>query len=402
MLLIKARRLLCLLYLPLLLVPVAGFSQAKAAPCDENATRRTRALFANLRQISGKKILFGHQDDLAYGVYWRREEGRSDVQETCGAYPAVFGWDLGSRFGPGKMSNIDSVRFLDMKHLIREAYNMGGVNTLSWHVDNLASGGNAWDTTTAVRDLLPGGQYHNRLTEQLDVLADLFKSLKTSGLSKHEIPVIFRPWHEHTGGWFWWGAKSCTPEEYKTLFRFTVDYLRKKKGVHNVLYAYSPDVFQDRAHYLLNYPGDDYVDLFGLDYYYRPDNIDRIQTDLPEKLGLVANLAAERGKIAAFTETGFEAIPNEKWWTQMLLAQLKAATATAGIAYVLVWRNATNTSKPGHYYVPYPGQASAKDFVAFSRDESILFQDKLPKLYKKPKKSAAPKKTGPPTVSQIK
>ena len=149
-----------------------------------------------------------------------------------------FGWDLGSRFGPGKMSNIDSVRFQDMKRWIRQAYEMGGVNTLSWHLDNLATGGNTWDTTAAVRDLLPGGRYHSRLTEQLDVLAELFKSLKTTGLFKHEIPVIFRPWHEHTGHWFWWGAHGCTPDEYKALFRFTVDYLRNEKDVHNVLYAY--------------------------------------------------------------------------------------------------------------------------------------------------------------------
>lgn len=378
---IKAPRLLCLLFLSLIALPGAVFSQKKLQTADKDATKRTRALFANLHHISGSKVMFGHQDDLAYGVYWRREEGRSDVQETCGAYPAVFGWDLGSRFGPGKMSNIDSVRFNDMKRWIRQAYEMGGVNTLSWHLDNLVTGGNTWDTTAAVRDILPGGKYHIRLTEQLDVLAELFKSLKTSGLFKHEIPVIFRPWHEHTGHWFWWGAHGCTPDEYKTLFRFTVDYLRNEKDVHNVLYAYSPDVFRDKEHYMERYPGDDYVDLLGLDYYYRPDNLERIQTDLPQKLSIVSELAAEHGKVAAFTETGLEAIPMENWWTEMLLNHV----ASANIAYVLVWRNATNKSKPGHFYAPYPGHASAKDFVEFSRHEKMCFQNNLPNLYKKPK-----------------
>lgn len=379
MLSIKAHRLLCLLFLCL---SGAAFAQKMPATADREATRRTRALLANLHQLAGQKIMFGHQDDLAYGVFWKREAGRSDVQETCGAYPAVFGWDLGSRFGSGKMSNIDSVRFADMKRWIRQAYDMGSVNTLSWHLDNLASGGNSWDTTTAVRDLLPGGKYHSRLTEQLDVLADLFKSLKTNGLFRHEIPVIFRPWHEHTGHWFWWGAPSCTVDEYKALFRFTVDYLRKEKGVHNVLYAYSPDFFTDKAHYMERYPGDEYVDIFGLDYYYRPESLERTRTDLPLKLSFISELAAEHGKVAAFTETGLEAIPQENWWTQMLLEQVK----TARIAYVLVWRNATHTSKPGHFYAPYPGHVSAKDFVAFSRDERMLFQDKLPNLYRKPKR----------------
>lgn len=376
---IKAQRLLCLL---LCCLSGTVFAQKTPGVSDPEATKKTRALFANLYRMADQKILFGHQDDLAYGVYWRREAGRSDVQETCGAYPAVFGWDLGSRFGPGKMTNIDSVRFRDMKRLMREAYDMGGVNTLSWHLDNLVSGGNSWDTTTAVRDLLPGGKYHSRLTEQLDVLAELFNGIKTGGLFKKPVPLIFRPWHEHTGGWFWWGAKSCTPEEYKTLFRFTVDYLRQQKGVHNVLFAYSPDFFTDKEHYMLNYPGDAYVDVFGMDYYYRMENLERIQEDLPLKLALVSELAAEHGKIPAFTETGFEAIPHENWWTQMLLSQVKSAR----IAYLLVWRNAMNASKPGHYYAPYPGQCSARDFVAFSRNERMQFLDKIPNLYKMPKR----------------
>lgn len=397
---IKARPLLCLIFLSFALMPPVAFSQTKNnAPSDPDATRRTVALFANLQAVSGKKILFGHQDDLAYGVHWRREEGRSDVQETCGSYPAVFGWDLGSRFGPGKMSNIDSVRFRDMKRWVREAYEMGAVNTFSWHLDNLVSGGNAWDTTSAVRDLLPGGKYHERLTEQLDVLADFFKNFKTGGLIKHEIPVIFRPWHEHTGHWFWWGAKSCTGDEYIALFRFTVDYLRKEKGVHNLLIAYSPDVFRDRDHYLERYPGDDYVDIFGLDYYYRSESMEKIREDLPQKLALVADLAREHGKVAAFTETGLEAIPQENWWTETLLTQLEEATSRAGIAYVLFWRNAYKT-KPNHYFVPFPGQVSAKDFVQFSRNERMVFQDTLPKMYRKPRNGKV--KTAGATLSDTK
>lgn len=392
---IKAFRLLCLLLVlqPTFLSQVIAQKAASAA--DPQATKRTVALFQNLRQTRDNRILFGHQDDLAYGVYWREEEGRSDVQETCGQYPAVFGWDLGSRFGPGKMTNIDSIRFNDMKHWIKKVYEMGGVNTLSWHVDNLATGGSSWDTTPAVRDLLPGGQYHSRLTEQLDVLADLFKNLKTGGVNKSQIPVIFRPWHEHTGNWFWWGAHGCTPEEYKTLFRFTVDYLRKGKGVHNVLYAYSPDFFVDEEHYMRNYPGDDYVDIFGLDYYYRQENLERIQVDLPLKLSIMARLAARHQKIAAFTETGFEGIPNENWWTQMLLNTLNAASAEDRIAYVLVWRNAHHASKAEHFYAPYPGHKSAKDFVAFSKDQRMCFQGDLPKLYKKPKKVTSMKNKAP-------
>jgi len=392
---VKALRLLCLSFVCTAAIYSTVTAQKTPQPADPEASKRTRALFHNLQQIEGNRTLFGHQDDLAYGVFWRREEGRSDVQETCGNYPAVFGWDLGSRFGPGKMTNIDSIRFRDMKRWVKQAYEMGGVNTFSWHLDNLVTGGNTWDTTAAVRDILPGGKYHYRLTEQLDILAELFKSFKTGGLfNKQEIPVIFRPWHEHTGKWFWWGEHACTPEEYKTFFRFTVDYLRKEKGVHNVLYAYSPDFFVDEEHYLRNYPGDDYVDIFGLDYYYRLEKMEPILADLPTKLSIMARLAARHQKIAAFTETGLEAIPHENWWTQMLLNHLNVASAEKSIAYVLVWRNAYHKSKSEHYYAPFPGQKSAKDFVAFSRDERMVFQNRVPKLYKKPRKGTSVKVAG--------
>jgi mannan endo-1,4-beta-mannosidase len=381
---IKVHRLLCLFFFLVILLPASGVAQKNWQPTDAAATKRTRALFQNLHAMEGRRILFGHQDDLAYGVYWKGEQQRSDVQETCGAYPAVFGWDLGQKFDENRHYNIDSVKYEDMRRMVRQAYKMGSVNTFSWHVDNLTTGGNSWDTTTSVRYILPGGKDHAKFLVQLDGLANFLKSLKAGGLVKHHIPVILRPWHEHTGSWFWWGTTHCTPDEYKQLWRFTIDYLRNTKQVHNVLFAYSPDFFKDEAEYMRNYPGDEYVDILGLDYYYRTGNLDNIITDLPVKLALVAKMAAQHQKLAAFTETGFESIPKENWWTDMLLNQLKAATAEASIAYVLLWRNAYKT-KPNHYYVPYPGQISAHDFIEFSRDGQIVFQNKLPNLYKKPK-----------------
>ena len=386
---IKAHWLLCLCLFAFCALPRPVLAQSAA---DPKATKRTQALFQNLRTVATDHILFGHQDDLAYGVFWKSEARRSDVQESCGFYPALFGWDLGQQFGQNRIYNIDSVNYAEMRRMIQFAYQLGSVNTISWHLDNLASGGNAWDTTTAVRHLLPGGKDHDKLVVQLDQLAEFFKSLRAGSMFKQRIPIIFRPWHEHTGGWFWWGAKSCTPEEYKHLWHFTVDYLRSK-GVHNVLYAYSPDFFQDEAEYMRNYPGDDYVDVFGLDYYYRPGNVETIVTDLPQKLAIMTRLAEEHHKIAAFTETGFEAIPDENWWTKKFLAQIR----DANLAYVMLWRNANQGSKANHYYVPYPGHISCQDFIQFSRDKRVLFQDRLPKLYKRPKGTVVKPNPAPQT-----
>ncbi|TMB87420.1 MAG: glycosyl transferase family 1, partial [Chloroflexi bacterium] len=128
----------------------------RPAPVDRHATSETHALFVNLRLLAGKALLFGHQDDLAYGVRWFAEPGRSDVKETAGSYPAVYGWDVGGLEWDGG-ANLDSVAFGRQRDWIAEGYRRGGVITLSWHMRNPVTGGNAWDTTQAVRSILPGG-----------------------------------------------------------------------------------------------------------------------------------------------------------------------------------------------------------------------------------------------------
>jgi len=64
-------------------------------PIDTNATDETKTLYRNLHALAGNYTLFGHQDALAYGYKWWAEPGRCDVKEVCGAYPSVFGWDVG-------------------------------------------------------------------------------------------------------------------------------------------------------------------------------------------------------------------------------------------------------------------------------------------------------------------
>ena len=130
-------------------------------PVDKEATSQTKALFHNLKSIGSEGILFGHQDDLAYGVYWKDEPGRSDVKDASGSYPAVFGWDI-SKIGQ-RPFNIDSVDFEKMKGWIRQAYQMGGINTISWHIDNPVTGGDSWDNTPAVYTILPEGKNQGSL-----------------------------------------------------------------------------------------------------------------------------------------------------------------------------------------------------------------------------------------------
>ncbi len=355
---------------------------------DPDATRQTRALYANLKKLSVEHILFGHQDALAYGVNWRKESSaiRSDINDVCGQFPSVFGWDV-SKLGTTDY-NIDSVYFNDMRNLIIEAYKMGSINTISWHADNFVTQGDSWDVgENVVAAILPGGVKHEAYKARLDLLADFFKSLHTGFLFKRYVPVVFRPFHEHTGGWFWWGQPHCSQEEYKALWKFTVTYLRDIGNVHNVLYCYSPDIFTDKLHYLECYPGDKYVDILGFDDYHDVNPLND-PSELTRRLRILVDIADEKDKVAAFTETGLEAIPEDNWWTDRLLHYITADPVASRIAWVLVWRNA----RPTHHYAPYPGHTSVPNFLEFCQDSIIMMADQTPKLYKAKQRAAARKK----------
>ena len=357
-------------------------------PIDPEATAETRALYARLHQLEG--VMFGHQDDLAYGVTWKDEPGRSDVKEVAGAYPAVYGWDVGDLGNEGATENLDGVNFEKMKGWIKEGYERGGVITISWHMDNLATGGGSWDTTRVVADMLPGGAHHDAYRRVLDRFARFAGDLQTDGFlglwGGERVPLIFRPYHEMSGGWFWWGTGNAEPEDYKQLWRFTVDYLREEKDLHHVLYAYSTDTItwmDDPSAYYRFYPGDDYVDILGFDDYHTLSDSGGVAR-MAENLRWLAQEANSRDKVAAFTETGLEGIPDATWWTEKVLPALKADSLTREIAYIHVWRNANEADMEGHFYAPYPGQVSAEDFRRFKQDPLILFEDELPPMYEVP------------------
>ncbi len=346
----------------------------KSVIADTKATEETVNLLANLKALTEKGVMFGHQDDLAYGIGWVYPDGESDVKKVCSDFPALLGMDLG-HIELGHSHNLDSVSFDDMRAFTRFMYERGGVVTYSWHADNPLTAGNAWDVTSdkVVASVLPGGDNNEKYKQWLDHLADFFLSLTDE--NGKAIPVIFRPYHEHTGSWFWWGQKLCTTEEYIGLWRFTFDYLCDARNVHNLLFAYSSSgEFRNSEQYLERYPGDDYIDIIGFDTYYSRNYIN----DVRKNLAIITSIAEEHKKIATLTETGYESVPDSLWWTTALLPAIKDAK----ISYVLLWRNAFNI--PGHFYAPYPGQGSEKDFIDFFNLPQTLFLNDVTKelIYK--------------------
>ena len=349
--------------------------KSEKMPIDTKATTETVALYNSLFEGMEKGIMLGHQDDLAYGHGWYKEDGRSDVKSVVGDYPAIIGWELG-HVELGAEFNLDSIYFTDMKRYIKDTYKRGGITTASWHGDNIVTGNTAWDCAqdSVVKSILPQGANHAKYLTWLDRVGDFFLDLKDDNGTP--IPVIFRMYHEHTGDWFWWGEKQCTPEEYKQLWTMTVDYLRDKKNVHNLLYAYSPSETRDEAHFLQRYPGDEYVDIIGYDCYVPGKDSTAIETykkAMELNLNTITDYAKKSGKLPVIGETGMESVPDTTYFTEAVYPIINKHK----IAWVLFWRNAWEADKPQHFYVPYPGQASANDFKAFADKENILLNNDI-------------------------
>lgn len=347
---------------------------------DKSATKETIQLFINLKKISKDHTLFGHQHATEYGHGWHGEEDRSDVKSVTGSHPAMIGVDLMGLTGNDTKRN--QTNALKLKTNVINTYNRGGITTIAWHFKNpISNDGFSWNNATskpAVKFIIPGGSEHHKYKKILTSIGKWAKSLV--GADGKLVPVIFRPYHEFDGNWFWWGKSHCTKAEFIKLWRFTVSYLRDELSVHNFIYAFSPDnKFNNETQFLERYPGDAYVDMVGMDNYADLGRNGYNISRAIKKLKIVSDYAIKHHKLAAFTETGLESIPNKKWWTDVLLKIIKSKKLE--LCYVLVWRNDAKSAT--HYYAPFPGQTSAANFKLFYKDKHTLFEKDLINIYKK-------------------
>ena len=371
------------IYVTVLLVAVLSHIvlAQKRKPIDKDATDETKTLFKNLRKLSKKHTLFGHQHATEYGHGWYGDENRSDVKSVVGSHPAMIGVDVGG-FSGRPSEEIAKAKEALRKNVV-DTYNRGGVTTVAWHFSNpVSKGGFYWVDSLSlpgVGYIIPGGEAHDKYRVILQDIASWAHSIR--GDDGKLVPVIFRPYHELDGGWFWWGAPHCTKDEFVSLWRFTVSYLRDTLDVHNFIYAFSPDnKFHTEEEFLARYPGDEWVDMVGMDNYGDMGR-DRYAIDTAAlKLKVVSDYARKAGKLAAFTETGLESIPNPTWWTETLLKVMRQDKMR--LCYVLVWRN--DVRSPTHYYAPYPGHTpSIPDFIKFYNDPYTLFENDLKNIYGK-------------------
>jgi mannan endo-1,4-beta-mannosidase len=230
-------------------------------PVTPNATQGARDLLERLYDVSGKQILSGQHNQSVHGSDWTEK-----ITGIAGATPVVWGQELGFS-APGTLDGID-FRQANVEEAIRR-HKRGAIITLTWHAVGpdedepvVFQGGIIRDLDPASFDelLTPGTEIHTRWLGQVDVIAGLLKQLQDA-----DVPVLWRPYHEMNGGWFWWGAE---PTRYERLWRQLFDRLVNHHGLRNLIWVWSPGCDEEGETPIPPYfPGGDVVDALGQDTY---------------------------------------------------------------------------------------------------------------------------------------
>lgn len=374
-------------------------------------------LISRLAKIQKKGYMYGHQDDTFYGVTWNWDKDRSDTYDLVGDFPGVMGFDLGG-IEKGDEKNLDSVPFTRIREAIILQHERGGIVTLSWHPRNPLIGSTAWiqnDTVNyneavaalnkigqqelvkqlpnpkhTVRAILPGGSKHELFMTWLKRVSDFLLTLKDK--KGNQIPLVFRPWHENNGSWFWWGQENCSDQEYHALWNLTQDYINsttieciekaektcKQKCTKAatlgdcLVWSYSPNLhgaWTEEA-WLVRYPGDERIDLIGEDAYQWGTEQDFI-SGLDADLQVVTKIAREHGKLFAVTECGYKNSPDATWWQRVF----KPIIEKYPVTYFLPWRNYSK-----EHFGASPAASTADDFKAWAKHKNFLFVNDIKKV----------------------
>jgi mannan endo-1,4-beta-mannosidase len=181
-------------------------------------------------------------------------EGLSDVADISartGHWLGLIGEDY---YQVGSTSRADT----SVNRFLIDYWRNGGLVTLTSHMPNPQTGGPVNDRSISFADVVtPGTRTNTEFMRTLDDIAAGLEQLKDAG-----VVVMYRPFHEMNGDWFWWGAHDAA--RFQQMWRHVHDYLVDARGLDNLLFVYSPNTGEDVMKF---YPGGEYVDVVALDYY---------------------------------------------------------------------------------------------------------------------------------------
>jgi len=295
-------------FLCILLLSSSVWSQQKFEPVNENASPEAKALLDYLYSINGKEIISGHCASDKDFNKWHKY-----VEDLTGKSPAIWGSGFYKYYKEG---HADSIVQESIKR-----YKEGYVITLMWHTgrpqDNPPFD---WKTSTQGeltenewKDLTTAGTpLYKKWETRVDTIATYLKQLK-----KAKIPVLWRPYHEMNGIWFWWGDKKGK-DGYVKLWKMMYDRFVNHHKLNNLIWVWNANAPRDRKDdeayaYELYFPGLEYVDVLAADVYHN-DYKQSHHDDL---------LTLSKGKIIALGEVGEvpnpEILINQPMWNWFMV-----------------------------------------------------------------------------------
>lgn len=246
-----------------LLAALALLAIARAEPVNPKASPEAVALLKYLYLISGEKTLSGQHNVPLVGS--TRLQG---LEKSVDRYPAIFGQD----FGFSEPGTWDGINY--RQNIVDEAirrHEEGFIITLMWHAvrpiedepvrfrESIQGDltGEQW------QDLItPGTEINERWKSQVDVIAFFLKQLRDA-----KVPVLWRPYHEMNGGWFWWGKKEGK-DGYEKLWRMMYDRLTNFHQLNNLVWVWNANEVKEGVDsYATYFPGHDVVDALATDVY---------------------------------------------------------------------------------------------------------------------------------------
>jgi mannan endo-1,4-beta-mannosidase len=232
---------------------MSGLLAHALEPANPQTNAKARAVLDyldKLPQQSERRLISGQFTDFGPGA---KLANCQDAYNKTGHWPAMIGLDYADFGKGGLLTRTGNQLAIDYRR-------KGGLVTISAHLYNPANprGGGLRDRGVDLNTIItPGNDAYARWMKELDMLADGLKELQDA-----DVVVLWRPFHEMNGGWFWWGGKD--PEIFIRVWRHMFDYFTKTKGLNNLLWVYSPNHGSKTAAY---FAGDRYVDVIGLDAY---------------------------------------------------------------------------------------------------------------------------------------
>ena len=219
------------------------------------------ALLQYLKEIEGEKTLSG----TTANVNWNINEAKWVYKHT-GKWPALNFFDfIHLPFSPANWIDYSNVTEVVNWH------RNGGIVGCMWHWNMPTNDGQDWTCTPGSGEKQTSFDvrkiFDTESTEYKQMMNDIDKVASTlKKLNQRKIPVLWRPLHEAGGMWFWWGLDANACNE---LWRVMYDRLTNYHGLNNLIWVWTSAAAWNRPYSegYKWYPGDEYVDIVGIDIY---------------------------------------------------------------------------------------------------------------------------------------